>query len=721
MGELQKNKICRLKTPLADDLLLVGKLRGREGISELFRFEMDLVSKDTAIDFQDIIGKNVTMEIELAGNRVRQINGFVSRFCQIDTPDVPVETAEITARYWAEVVPWFWFLSRRKDCRIFQNMTVPDIVKAVFDNLGFSDFDIRLSGTYDPLVNCVQYQETDFTFVSRLMEAAGIFYFFEHEKSRHVLVLGDSAEQCSPVPGMDSALFTTGAQTEGGQDRVHSWRVEEVLQPGRYSMTDFNFFDPTTDLSVESFSTLSQSGTDGYEIFDYPGKFVNLGGEEEGKLAKGESLVKLRMEEGDARAIVANGASKCRFFLPGFYFSLDGHPRKDFNRSWLLVAVTHDLEQRSSLAGESDEPARYGNQITCIPNDVPFRPIRFTPRPSIPGAQTALVVGPDGEEIYVDKHGRVKVQFCWDRYGKADENSSCWVRVSQNWAGKKWGILFHPRLGQEVVVEFLDGDPDRPLITGRVYNAAQPIPFDGPTQSGILTRSTKKGTGENFNQIRFEDMKDSEEIYIHAEKDMKRVVENNDTEDVGADQTSTIGKNKSITVGSDHQESVGEKMNLSVGADRSVSVGGSCSETVGKNMDLSVAENYSGTVGKNRTVSVSDNNSLTVGKNKSLDVGKNDSTNVGESQSITVGKDSSVTVGKNLTISVDGSSAWQTKDGWVLKAKKIGIEAKDELSIKVGSAKFVLKKNGDITLSGKKISVKGSGDVVLKGSKIIQN
>jgi len=713
MGDLQKNKICRLKTPLGDDVLLVGSLRGREGISELFRFEMDLVSDDTAVSFQDTIGKNITLEIDLNDGEVRLINGFVSRFCQIDSPDVPVDQAVVTAHYWAEVVPWFWFLTRRKDCRIYQNMNVPDIVKDVFDNLGFSDFDIRLSGTYDPLVNCVQYQETDFNFVSRLLESAGIYYFFEHEESRHVLVLGDSADQCNPVPGMESALYTTGAQTEGKEDRIHSWRVEEVFQPGHYAMSDYNFFDPTTDLSVGSFSALKQDGADKFEVFDYPGRFVNHGGEEDAKLAKGESLVKVRMEEGDVRAVVAAGASKCRSFMPGFYFTLDGHPRDDFNQAWLLVGVTHNLEQKGALRGDTDEAAKYGNQVKCIPNNVPLRPVRITPRPSIPGAQTAVVVGPDGEEIYVDKHGRVKVQFCWDRYGKADENSSCWVRVSQNWAGKKWGILFHPRLGQEVVVEFLDGDPDRPLITGRVYNAAQPIPFEGPTQSGILTRSTKEGTGENFNQIRFEDMKDSEEIYVHAEKDMLRVVENDDTEDVGASQSSTIKTTKNITVGKNHQEEIGESMGLNVGKDRSMSVAANCSESVGKNRDLSVGENCSEATGKNLTVSA--------GGNQSVDVGKNASLNVGENQTIGVGKKRSVSVGKDLSIKVDGGSAYETKDGWVLKAKKIGIEAKDELKIKVGSAEFVMKKNGDINLKGKKINVKGSGDVVIKGSKIGQN
>jgi len=712
MADLQKNKICRLRTPLEDDQLLVSELWGKEGISELFRFELDLVSKDTDIDFRSIIGKNVTVEIELQEDRKRLINGIVSRFRQVDTPDIPLEEAEVKAFYWAEIVPWPWFLTRRQDCRIFQNMTVQEIVKKVFGDLGFSDFDFRLGGSYDPLVNCVQYQESDFAFVSRLLESAGIFYFFEHEDSRHIMVLADSPDQNVPVPDLKSAIYTTGARTGEAVDRIHSWKVEEVLQPGKYALTDYNFFDPATDLLVNSSSTLDQPGADKYEIFTYPGDFVNLGGESDAKLAKGESLVKLRMEEGDARAVTASGRTSCRAFLPGFRFDLDGHPRKSFNQSWLLTGVVHDLDQRAALSRDSDEPVRYENRVTCIPHRVTFRPARVTPRPRIPGAQTAQVVGPGGEEIYVDKHGRVKVKFYWDRYGGQDETSSCWVRVAQNWAGKQWGILFHPRIGQEVVVEFLDGDPDRPLITGRVYNAAQPIPFEGPTQSGIQTRSSPDGSGDNFNQIRFEDMAGSEEIYIHAEKNLKTVVEADEVRDVGAAQSIVVGSNKSVEVKDSHTEKIGADMSLTVGGDRGESIGGNRTESVSGKQETSIGKNYSENVGAARTVAVSGTNSTTIGKA--------DSKSVGASSSLEVSDNRTVKVGKN--------TQFDSGDKFVVKAKKILIEAKDELAIKVGKAQLVMKKNGEITLTGKdmnfkgkKINIKGSGDVIVKGSKIAQN
>ena len=713
MAELQENRGCRLKTPLGDDILLVGSLRGTEAISKLFRFELDLGSKNAEIDFQEIIGKNITVEIELTKGEPRLVNGVVSRFRQSIKPDASEDETGITAFYWAEVVPWTWFLTRRQDCRIFQNKSVPDIVKAVFGDLGFKDFDFRLNATYDPLVNCVQYQETDFNFVSRLLESAGIFYFFEHEARRHVMVLADSPEQNPQVEGMDEALFTSTATVGDVADRVYAWGVEEVLQPGKYALTDFNFFDPATDLLVNADSSLSQPAGDPYEVFDYPGGFVNQGGEEDAKLSKGESRVKLRMEEGAARAVVATGHTNCRAFLPGYHFDLDGHPRSDFNKAWLLTEVTHELEQGDISGGRSSMETKYENRITCIPHAVPFRPALSTPRPRISGAQTAVVVGPSGEEIYVDKHGRVKVQFCWDRYGKADENSSCWVRVAQNWAGKQWGILFHPRLGQEVVVEFLDGDPDRPLITGRVYNATQPIPFDGPTQSGILTRSTKGGATDNFNQIRFEDLKGSEQIQVHAEKDMERIVENNDAESVGASQTSTVGKSKSVTVGEDHQESIGKTMSLSVGADRAVTVGGNCSESVQGKQETTIAKNYTESVGAARSVSVGKGNTTSIGAADSTTVGASSTLDVSDDRSVKVGKGLTVKVGKNATITID--------DNYVLKAKKVAVEAKDELHIKVGKAELIMKKNGDINFKGNKINIKGSGDVVIKGSKIAQN
>ena len=714
MGELQKNSLCKLTTPFAEDELLVKKMTGTEAISQLFRFELDLSSEKNDLPFEEVLGQKVTIEIDLAGDRDRFIHGVVSRFGQLDSPGTGQgEDEGGDTSYFMEVVPWTWLLTRRQDCRIFQEKSIPDIVAEVFDGLGFTDYEFRLKSSYDPLVNCVQYQETDFAFISRLLEAEGIFYFFEHEKTRHLMVMMDSVDQAPEMPNMEEALFHSSAVTTHSEDRVQAWHVEQVLQPGKYALRDYNFLDPTTDLLVGAVSNVGLADTEKFEIFDYPGDYTNLGGEGEAKLGKGDSRVRLRMEEGDTPGFTAHGKSTCRAFLPGHVFKFAGHSRADFNTGWLLVSIEHEVGQEGSLDEEEGSLVRYRNVFHCIPDSVPYRPSRRTACPRIAGPQTAVVVGPGSEEIYVDKYGRVKVQFHWDRYGENNENSSCWVRVAQGWAGKQWGMIFHPRLGQEVVVEFLEGNPDRPLITGRVYNGMNSIPYSAPTQSGILTRSTKGGSTENFNQIRFEDEKGGEEIYVHAELDMNRVVENDDSEDVGANQKSTVKKAKTVSVGGNHTESIGADMDLKVAKNRSVAIDLDLAETVSGKMDLAVAKGLSETIGEARQ--------LTVGKANEENIGAADSKSVGENQSLDVGGSRTLNVGKSLSVKIGAASSHDAATNYTLKAKKITIEAKDELKIKVGSAEMTLKKNGDINIKGKGINIKGSGDITMKGKKIAQN
>jgi type VI secretion system secreted protein VgrG len=716
MATIQDERFCKVHTALGDDLALLGSFQGVEGISRLFQFELKLGSYKTDITAKDLLGTNISLEITLDDGPTRWIHGFVSRFRLATTSTM--ELAEdgshrLLGQYLVEIVPWTWFLTRRQDCRIFQEKSVPDIVKEVFDGLGFTAFDFKLAGSYDPLVNCVQYQETDFNFVSRLLESEGISYYFRHDESKHVMILTDANSGMADLPGNSSVTYKDQLDVEDRLFEIHSWEVEEVFQPGHYAMAEYNFMDPTTELNVDAVSTLGQTGADKYEVFEYPGEFLHQGSESETKLSKGDKKVKLRMLEGAARAVVAKGASANPAMAAGHAFTLENHPRDDCNDIWVVTSVTHHLVQvdLDNIGGQVD--ASYTNNLSCIPKLVDFLPPRVTPQPRIRGPQTAVVVGPSGEEIYVDEFGRVKVQFFWDRYGQSDENSSCWVRVAQNWAGKQWGILFHPRLGQEVVVEFLDGDPDHPLITGRVYNANQSLPFERPTQSGILTRSTKDGNTETFNQILFDDLKGEEKVQINAEKDMIRLVENNDTEDVGASQTSTVGKSKSVTVGEDHQESIGKTMSLSVGADRAVTVSGNLSESVQGKQETTVTKNYTESVGAARSVSVA--------KGNTTSVGDSDSTTVGASSTLQVSEDRKVDVGKGLTFTIAKNTSFTTGEGFVIKAKKVAIEAKDELHIKVGKAELILKKNGDINLKGGKINIKGTGDVVVKGSKIAQN
>ena len=418
-------------------------------------------------------------------------------------------------RYYAELRPWLWLLTHASGCQIFQDMSTPEILEKVFQDLGQSDFKKSLKGTYAKREYCVQYRETAFDFVSRLMEEDGIFYFFEHTKDAHKLVLADDASAHADCPGVAKVRYR-GTSTEAHEiDVVSEYDIEKNVVTEAFSLEDYFFETPATSLE-------SKAGDGKLARYDYPGGYT--------KKADGDKLAKVRLGVFEGEEDLAGGAGFCPTFTAGYKFTLADHPRSDANKAYALRSVEHQLTQE-----------RYRNRFVAFPATVVYRPPLVTPRPVIAGTQTAKVVGKSGEEIWTDKFGRVKVLFHWDREGKGDEKSSCWLRVTQGWPGKNWGAFFLPRIGQEVVVSFLEGDPDRPLVTGSVYNGEQTVPYALPanqTQSTVKSNSSKGGAG--FNEIRFEDKKDSEELYVHAQKDMKTEVLN--------DSTTTITQNRTITV-----------------------------------------------------------------------------------------------------------------------------------------------------------------------------
>ncbi len=525
MHYAQDNRLIGIDTSLGKDVLLLQGFTGREGISRLFSFHLDLASEKDSISFKDIIGQSVTIRVNLADNSHRYFNGFVSRFAQSGS-DVRF------TNYQMEVVPWLWFLTRIADCRIFQEKTIPNIIEEVFKSRGFKDYKLSLTASYDQREYCVQYRETDFNFVSRLMEQYGIFYFFEHENGKHTLVLADSESVHQPCPKQATAHYNLNAGSRDVEDVVTGWQMEQELRTGKYSLTDYNFETPSANLFANEPTVVTVGGNSKFEIYDYPGEYLNR--------SQGKTLAGVRMQEEEASHLVVSGSSGCRAFTSGYKFTLEDHYRKDMNDSYVLTEVQHVASVGSSysFAGQSGDE-HYSNHFTCIQANVPFRPPRITPKPFVQGPQTALVVGKSGEEIWVDKYGRVKVQFYWDRQGKKDDKSSCWIRVSQPWAGKNWGAMWIPRMGQEVIVDFLEGDPDRPLITGRVYNAEEVVPYtlpDHQTVSTFQSRSSKGGGSANFNELRFEDKKGSEQIFINAEKDMDQRVENDSREYVKNDR-----------------------------------------------------------------------------------------------------------------------------------------------------------------------------------------
>ncbi|MGA9980946.1 MAG: type VI secretion system tip protein VgrG [Candidatus Sulfotelmatobacter sp.] len=544
VGFSQDNRLISIDTPLGKDVLLLSGFNGSEGISRLFRFDLELFSEQNSINFKDIIGQNVTIHITLTdGSSDRIVSGFVSRFAQSGSD------RQFT-HYQMEVVPWLWFLTRIADCRIFQNMTIPDIIKKVFQSRNFSDFKMSLTGSYDTRKYCVQYRETDFNFVSRLMEQYGIFYFFEHKDGKHTLVLADSASA-------HSSLDTGGAMTYdvGGVDDykvITSWQTEQQLHSGKYTTSDYSFTTPASNLKKSETTVFDAGDNSKYEIYDYPGEYFDA--------TVGEALAKVRMEEEEASHLVARGSGFCPVFSSGYKFDLKDHPRSDMNGSYVLTEVTHT---GSAGYGNDSGSSHYSNHFTCIPatsdeKPIKFRPARVTPKPFVQGPQTALVVGKSGEEIWIDKYGRIKVQFYWDRVGNQDENSSCWIRVSQPWAGNGWGSIWTPRIGQEVVVSFVEGDPDRPIVTGRVYNAQQLVPYTLPDHQTVSTfmGNSSKGGGANPNELRFEDKHGDEQLFINAQKDLDMQVINDLREHIKA--------NRSLIVEQDQKDQVNGKYSLTV-------------------------------------------------------------------------------------------------------------------------------------------------------------
>jgi type VI secretion system secreted protein VgrG len=528
----QTNRLLTVSTPLGDNVLLLTAFAGREAMSRLFCYQLELFSEEQAIDPTQIVGKSVTWRIERMPTGSRFFNGFVSRF------SAGGRQLRNLRSYRAEVVPWLWFLTRSTDCRIFQNKSAPDIITAVFDAFGFSDYNLNLKRTYSKREYCVQYRESAFNFVSRLMEQEGIFYYFQHDNGKHTLILADqkTAYQDCPESQVD---FSSGSRAT---NHITSWEHQYEFRTGKWTQTDYNFETPSTNLLSSTNTVLPVPGLSSFEVFDYPGQYAVK--------SNGDAAAQVRMEEEETDYEVVTGSSQCCTFTPGGKFTLATHEIADeAGKSYVITTIQHAAADYSYF--DTSRGSEYHNSFSCIPASVPFRPSRQTPRPLVQGPQTAVVVGPKGEEIYTDKYGRVKVQFFWDRQGKKDENSSCWVRVAQAWAGKNWGVIFNPRIGQEVLVEFLDGDPDRPLITGRVYNAEQMPPYALPanqTQSVLKTRSSKNGGTDNFNELRFEDKKDAEDIYFHAEKDFHRVVENDDDLKVGHDQTITVKNSRTEKV-----------------------------------------------------------------------------------------------------------------------------------------------------------------------------
>lgn len=683
----QANRPFRsISTLGADELLLLG-FKGVEGISIPFEFTVDLLSEDPRIDAKGLLMKPLYLEIDTPDGETRVIHGLIRRFSQLGRHEALVS-------YRAEVVPWLWFLTLGTDCRVFQNLTPLEIIQKIFADHGSSDYEIRCAATPKKREYCVQYRETHFDFVSRLMQEEGIFYFFEHTDSKHVLVLADNPSAHKPMPHQPKVELVV---QEGGfydQDVLTTFETARAFHTGKVTLRDYDPLQPS--LLLES----KAPGSYKPEDYDYPGKFTVIG--------DGDKYAKIRLQQYESAQHTVSGAGNVRSLASGYRFDLEGHYNTADNDSYVVTQVQHEA-QCGDLRTWKESNFSYRNSFQAIPHKIPFRPAPVTPQPVVQGSQTAVVVGPAGEEIYVDKHGRVKVQFFWDREGKKDDKSSCWVRVSSTWAGKGWGFIQIPRIGQEVVVDFLEGDPDQPLITGRVYNAEQVVPYTLPanqTQSGTKSRSSKGGGTEDFNEIRFEDKKGQEQLFIHAQKDELHEVEHDRTRTVGHDEKVTVDNNQSISVVHNRSRDVGDNEDVSIGKDQSISVE--------KNQMLKVGISRTKSVGKDETTDIGNNRTETVGKDESITISGARTESVAKDEKLEVGGKRDRTVAKDENVSI---------------GKKFVLTAGDEIVLKTGSASIVMKKDGTITIKGKDVKIdasgsinaKASGQVTIKGSTVGQN
>lgn len=693
MPYTQDGKLISIDTPLGKDVLLLMELSGEEAISSIFSFELSMISENHSISFDAIIGRNVTVTIKLADGSSRHFNGIISTFTQGRGAGEGGGDTRFTY-YRATMVPWFWMLTRTADSRSFQNLSVTEIVEKVFKEQGFSDYRIDLQGTYDKREFCVQYRESDYNFVSRLLEEEGIFYYFEHQESKHMMVLADSSSSHKHCPGQKTASCELSAAGVSEQDAITSLEMTRQVRAAKWVLNDFNFKLPNNNLKMEVQSTATPT-LGNREIYDYPGNFDNK--------SAGDRLVKIRIEEEEAQLTRIFGLGRCRSFTSGYRFTLKDHYRVDLNdKDYVLVAVTHQATEGYGI----DSGSAYSNRFECLPFSVKYRPHRLTPKPVVQGTQTAIVVGPAGEEIYTDEHGRVKVQFHWDREGKRDDKSSCWIRVSQAWAGNGWGGLHIPRVGHEVIVSFIEGDPDRPIVTGHVYHGLNRPPYplpDQKTMSTLKSNSTKGGDG--FNEIRFEDKKGREEIYLHGQKDWNTEILNDKNQTIGHDETLQVANNRMKSIGVNQTVKVGANHTETIGANKTETVAINKAEAIGVAKELTIGGLYQVTVGAAMNETVVGAKAEEVGLAKAVIVGAHMTEKVVGNRAITVGQNLAATVTENCT----------------LKAKTILLEADEEIVFKTGSAIISMKSNGEITIKGASITEKASGEIVIKGAKTAIN
>ena len=613
-----------------EDDLLIESMSGREGLSQLFEFKLRLLSERDDIDPEMIIGRSAILRIETwdashSGGE-RHWNGFVSRFTTAGRVQESHDGRGDLFAYECDIVPWFWFLTQNEDCRIFQELSIPEIIETIFGEFAFSDYKLELTEQHPKLEYCAQYYETSFDFISRLIEREGIYYYFRHHdeggETKHLLVFTDNKDS---NPALDPAeLPFHHAGHAYGSDAVRSLARTEQMRTRRITLHDWDYAQ--RNAVGENTPTVLRIGVDrDLERYRYPGGFAAPSGQSDSAL--GKYLSQVLMESEEASHLRFRGDSQIRALAPGHTFTLYDHGTDAFNTEYLLVTVWH--HGRNNLRSDGGS-ADYGNEFTLQPHETVYRAPLATPRGLVRGPQTAIVTGPPGEEVYTDDYGRIKVRFHWDRKvpgrqtDMPDDRASCWVRVAQMWAGNGYGSMFIPRVGMEVVVDFLEGDPDRPIVVGCVYNGVNQPPYALPseqTKSTIKTLSSKGGGG--YNELRFEDKAGDEEIFVHAQKNLQLRTGNCRTESIGVHSDLTVGKNRAETIGENATTTIGMNQTESIGSNRATTVGADDTWTVGGSQDTDVGGSMSLTTGMDFDLNAGMGAALTAGLNIEAKAGMN--------------------------------------------------------------------------------------------------
>lgn len=739
-----------IQTPLGDQLKF-RQLQGSEEISQLFTLDVDLLSESKSIDPKALLGKNATIVVETEGGGTRYIDGIVTRF-GMQGQDHRMYS------YRARLSPWLWLATRKTDFKVFQNKTVPEIIEEVLGKYGYP-LDKKLNRSYRTWDYCVQYNESDCQFVSRLMEHEGIYYYHQHSAGQHVLTLADDiVASHSPLPGAASIPFYPPEKAAiADRECVYAWELAEEIKSARHFNDDYDFKKPRADLSNMRKDPPGHAH-DSYEVYEWPGGYTEY--------ADGETYVKVRLQENLTRQSAVQGKSSCRALAPGYTFNLENYPRGDQNQQYLITAVQYHFQENPEVSSVAKPtPKTTKEEVGSIqrfvlkaqPTSLPFTPPRVTPKPRSLGPQTAVVVGPPGEEIWTDKYGRVKVQFHWDRIGAMDDQSSCWIRVSTSWAGPQFGAVFIPRIGMEVIIDFLNGDPDYPILTGCVYNAVNMPPWALPanaTQSGILTRSSKGGASGpglkngqgDANALRFEDKAGQEQLWIHAQKDQLTEVENDEDKWVGNDRRKTIDRDETNHIKRDRTETVDRNEKITVHGWRTEEVDGDETITIHSNRTERVDHNEKISIGDNRNEDVGIDESISIGKNRSKTVGKNEKDKIGSNWSIKVGKFKTetialaslqnvglgkiVNIGAAYNLNVGGLMATvvgaQRTDSTVLNhgvtvGKHYKLTAGESITLQVGQSVLVMRKDGSIALNGQEIDLVGGKHIGMDAKRIDLN